>query len=264
MRLTLTVTFFGVNHGKYLDVINVRATGVPAATPVGTTCSITDNSPGGNVVASSTMSVTIATQADGSFIVGQAPAPAGGGSYTVTVTCQRLSLDDSGDRAFTIDPSLTVSPSIGTALQLITVTGYGFYSDAAGCNNFLSNPGGLFAASPSAFCSLSGGTVNAGFTVDSAAAIGFYDIRVVPNVGPFATAFNGFQVISGPTIILSPDGTPGQIAPVGFGTSDGKVTVIGAGFSAGSARTCTLGTDTPSTMMATSQHQRATLARLGA
>lgn len=237
-NLTVTLT---PNSGKSGDVILVHATGATVAQ--GTTCSITANV--ANLIVSPTASVSSGSDVDGSFTVGNAPQPSGGGSYTVTVRCPASGTPfDSGTATFTVSPKLTVNPSIGTTGQQVSVTGVGFRSDASTCI-LSSNPGGLFAGSPAPFCSISGGSVTAAFAVEATAGTGFKDITVFPNVGAVVTLVNGFQKVTAPTIDVFPDGGAGERAPVGFGTADGTVIVFGGGFATGSARSCTLSSNSP-------------------
>lgn len=211
--------------GKQGDVILVTATGATAV--VGTACSITAN--GANVIASYTATVNTATTVVGSFIIGTAPQPAGGGAYTVTVTC---SATDTGTASLTISPKVTLIPGIGTGGQLVSVTGSGFRSDASFCTFAASgqpHPPELISASYAMICSVSGGIPSGQFTVNPSAADGLWSVTVTDDKGSTGGAPNNFDKVSSATIIISPTS-----APPGYGSSDGAVSVFGAGFGAGS------------------------------
>jgi len=240
--LVLVVTFVGgISDGKSGDIIRVTATNVAPTTPIGTPCSITDSSPGHNLVTYPTMAVTIAGQADGSFKVGTTAAPAGGGTYTVTVSCPATTPVDSGIASFTVDPSITVSPPIGVANQLIKVTGLGFWSDQISCGL----TGGAVLAG-SAICNMGGGSMTGQFIVDPGVADGPYSLVVTPSDGVAegaVTFLNVFQKVSAPTIFIA---SPlGAFASPGFGTmpadGSGRVIVTGGGFAtSASPRSCDL------------------------
>ena len=237
-NLNVTLT---LNHGKSGDVIIVTATN--AAQLVGTVCTITDNSPAHNVVTSATASVSAANLVSGSFIVGNAPAAAGAGTYTISVKCPSSGTDN-GQATFLVDPRIFVSPPIGMRGQVVQVTGVGFRTEATGCT-IGASAGGLFAATPPCSINPSGspGTVSGQFTVSSTAAVTLYDITVNPiGAFPAATEINGFQVVTGPTITLSPTSVPpGYGTRKPDGTLGGAVSISGGGFAtSASARSCTL------------------------
>jgi hypothetical protein len=83
----------------------------------------------------------------------------------------------------------------------------------------------------------------------------------------FFVRFGGasFQMVAGPTIDVFPDGwSLGELAPVGFGTQDGMVSVFGGGFTAGSSRNCQIATTPASTMIATTPAPTCTISSAGA
>jgi len=226
----LTVTPLSAS-GKSGDVILVDVTGGSAFTTA-TTCTLTSST---NVVASYSLTRVPGSspgEAHGSFTVGTAPGPSGGGAYTLTVTCTTGTTVDSGTASFTIQPKITILPPIGQSSQVISVTGVGFRSDYSTC--VIS--GAPVVGTPWS-CSLTGGSMSGSFTVDPAAATSTYTITVsaptVPAGDQAATAL--FQKVANPTIAVYPPS-----APPGYGTLDGTVTVTGGVFASGSARSCSL------------------------
>jgi hypothetical protein len=244
------------------SVITLTGTGVNAGIPAGTPCSESDNSPGSSLVTSFTAGVTSPGNLFGSFVVGTAPAAAGGVAYTITVSCSIPTITDTGSQPFTPAPSITLNPPVGVQNQIISVTGVGFRSDASACAIAIAAP---VSAVILPTCSLTGsGGISGQFTVDIVSGNGPYTITVsqtaVPG-GPPATA--NFNKVSGPTIFIDPTGAAVEIVPVGFGTLDGGVSVFGGGFSTGSSRSCTISTNPVSTMIATSPAPTCTISSIG-
>ena len=249
LTVTLTDSVTSSNSGPPGSVVDVSASG--AAAGAGTSCSIVGSGPAGFVTGSSAI-VATGGNVYGTFRVGNVASGVASATYTVTVTCPAVGpLIDSGSKTFQVQPSVTLStpasafPAAITAYDLnvgdrkILVTGIGFASDATTCS--ITGTAGLIEISggvPESTCTISGGTVSGSFVIDDSTAVpGANTVTVTPNTGLTGIDAN-FNVVTAPTIALR-DATH---APIGFGSLDGGMFVVGGGFvnGTGAARSCTL------------------------
>lgn len=220
---TLILASISATSGKYGDVILLTFTGVTPTVPDGTSCSI--SGPIANVVTGAVAQV-FSSVVYGSFMVGNAKGNTGSTAYTITVSCTYGSTTDSGTTSFTVTPSVTLSPSITKASRVITVSGYGFASDANGLCT-LSGTG----VATSLSCSISSGVLTGSFTSGITGTV-----TVTPLTGLPGSATGGITIVIGPTISLSTSSTP-----PGYGTTGTsyRVMIVGGGFTNGT-RSCGL------------------------
>jgi len=240
--LTITTTPTPA-HGKSGEIILISTTLVEVPYAVAS-CSVTGG-PSGLIAASGFFTPFPSSGAvNGYFKVGNTPAAAGGGAYTLTVTCTGGGKTDSGTFGFTVDPSITLSSSIGVQGQVISVTGVGFRQDAASCD--LGD--GAVTTSTSCSIALGAGTMTGQFTVADDTVVPVPPpvtvtvtvtgkVGGVPYAGGVASAL--FTKVAAPAISLSPSSVP-----PGYGTLDGTVAVTGV-FLPASAGPCTLSSTSP-------------------
>lgn len=224
----------------------------------GATCVITSDIVG--LVTSGSAGIVAPGTVAGSFIVGNVPAKGENiappnlptkGSYNVTLVCYALTTTTSffstitsgsttignfGSAFFQVIPRITITPSIGTAGQVISVTGNGFRSDATTCN--IQNVNNTVSVVQSQTCSVSGGALSGvtQFTVNYAAPNAIYNVSIILDRMSNVSAYGYFRKVATPTIAVSPN-----FATPGYGALDGSISVSGAGFPASSSqRGCTL------------------------
>jgi len=222
-----------------------RITLSPSSGPVGTSLVITGTG--------FTASTTVDFEFDNAAFAGTTSAPTnttGGftktgviiptvtaGPHTITA---RVSGDSVvfGEATFAVQARIILTPSSGTAGQLVTVTGSGFYPNAAIVMAYdaLSLP-----LAPGNVLSLPNGTFTAQFTVPGAAA-GVHTVTAADGLGNVVTA----TFTSVITATISPETSE---ASPGFVGQD--LTVMGTGFVPNGTVTFKFGTETKATVTAT-------------
>jgi len=219
------------SSGKYGDVITFKTTALTGTAANGTSCSFTGAPT--NVV-TSFHGQEYKHNATGWFVVGTGPSGVGGTFYTITITCGA----DSGTATFTVSRSMTISPPISEANNIVTVAAYGLPSDTVGPCTITSNRTIQVVASSPATCSIVAGSGSATgtFTVNPLAANGNYTIYVNYSGGTFPSADAAFRKVATDTptgvgpLLMSPHGAP---------PSWGTISISGGGFhKTGAVRNC--------------------------
>jgi len=172
----------------------------------GASCSLSSTPSG--LFTSSSCSIT-GGSLSGGFIVASAATI---GSYTVRV---ETDVDEVLTRTFTVTagPTFTLSVDEGLPGTVVSGSGVGY----AGTSCALSSmPSGLLS-SPS--CSISAGTLTAGFTVASGAVAGSYIVTVTTNVAADTRSATFAVTSPGPTLTLSPASGRAGTAVVASGSN---------------------------------------------
>ena len=207
-----------------------------------TSCSITSNlgANGAPLIVSPSCSTSAGT-GTGTFIVG--PTATADSVWTVTVT-GNPGADIVPTSAFTVVPTISLSPTNGVVGTPVSFTGSGFGSTAPGPCIVASQPSVVFANSG---CNLvvpgpvnGNGQVSGTFTMPTTALAGTYVITVTDQVGPPSFAASASFTLGTPVadVTVSPNvalpGTSIGVSGFGFSGSDTLMCTL-TGYPAGSS-----------------------------
>jgi hypothetical protein len=213
----------------------------PTSGPVGTAVTVSGSGYAGLTCALSSTPSGLFTSATcsisgGTLSGGFTVASGATGGYTVTV---ETDVPETKTAPFSVEgPTLTLNPTSGSGGTVVTASGSNY--GGASCT-MSSTPSGLFTSSS---CSITGGTLNGGFTVASSATVGSYTVRVETDIDELVS--HTFTVTTGPSFNLNPTSSTPGTAVTGSGLGYAGTTCSLSSSPSGllSAATCSISAGT--------------------